>query len=70
MANQKQRGGRARSAGASDPGIPKAGSALPARGGRAPPGPGFLAVKQPQEHQPGPTWHCLERGPFRDCTAR
>ena len=51
MANQKRLGGRAYSARSPDPGIPKAESAMPARGGRAPPGPGFFAVKQPQEHQ-------------------
>lgn len=54
MANQKRHGGRALSARSSDPGIPKAGSVLPARGDGAPPGPGFLAVKQPLEHQPWP----------------
>lgn len=32
---------------------------MPARGDRAPPGPGFFAVKQPQEHQPRP----IPRGP-------
>ncbi|KAF5915511.1 hypothetical protein HPG69_012672 [Diceros bicornis minor] len=53
-ANQERHGGRARSARSSGPGIPKAGSALPARGGRAPPGPGFLAVKQPRERQRRP----------------
>lgn len=66
MANQKRLGGRARSARSPDPGIPKAGSAMPARGGRAPPGPGFFAVKQPQEHQPRPdpdrSWAAAQAG--------
>lgn len=59
MANQKRLGGRAHSARSPDPGIPKAGSTMRARGDRAPPGPGFFAVKQPQEHQPRP----IPRGP-------